>query len=46
MDIGVDYALVYYSFVSLGYDSDEIIEQDDDHEHGLKDPDEPYIRCN
>ena len=41
MDIAVDFSLVYYSFICLGNDCDEIIEQNNDHKHSLEEPNSP-----
>ena len=41
MNIAVDGPLVDYSFVCLSDDGNKIIQQNDDHEHSLEEPDCP-----
>lgn len=41
MDIAIDISLAYDSFVCLGDDGNKIIEQYNDHEHCLEEPDSP-----
>jgi hypothetical protein len=43
VDIGVYHFLVYRPFVRLRDDRDEIVQQNDNHKHGLKDPNQPNV---